>query len=134
MTWWKRRARERRSRAVYASYYLVPLVLLTRYAGIDAFNALDTVLLLLGIVTLGVSRALRMNTWTDVVVGVLGHALPRVAFARRDVTSIRWSSGVLAVVLGIYWHRDVWPYPITPIEFVGLACIGLCITQGGEGP
>ena len=79
--------------------------------------------------TLTVARQKGVTQSRDVVVGIIGHALPYIVLLWREQnsTSVLWSAGLIASVLAIYKCFDVWPYTITPVEFATVTCAGMVL-------
>lgn len=106
-----------------SSCYLVPLVLLLSLCGVDALAPLGPVLVVLGCVTTGLKRAQGSNTPARALASVLGHAV--LCLLPASDAPVAPAACVVASVLALYCACDVWPYPITPLEFAALAAATL---------
>ena len=122
--WWVQRTFVIHRRHM-TSVYLCPLLFFLGCLGIDTFAPLVPSLMVIGIITGVVFRLNHSNSSHMTMLSIVGHcgvSLPYLLRSSKDVRSTP-SLCVIACVIGTYRALDIWPYCISPIEFITIASL-----------
>ena len=121
--WLTRRTRGEVRRERMSSCYLVPALVLLTIIDVHTFAPMVPTLVVIGCVTSLVFCLQGDNTPRMVLVSIVGHLalyLPYYYKGGLPKVPIYPSVILLSGILFLYMTLDVWPYPVTPVEFAVL--------------
>lgn len=121
--WWMRRTRGEVRRERMSSCYLVPALVLLAVLDVHTFAPMVPTLVVIGCVTSLLFCLQRDNSPQMALVSIVGHLLLYLPYYDKGglpQVPIYPSVLLLSGVLSLYMALNVWPYPVSPVEFAVL--------------
>ena len=121
--WWTRRARGEVRRERMSSCYLVPALVALGLLDVHTFAPMVPTLVVVGCVTSLVFCLQRDNSPLMALVSIAGHLLLYLPYYDKGgLPKVPTYPSVLLLsgVLSLYMALNVWPYPVSPVEFAVL--------------